>query len=88
MKGGSLTRYDPHRGFPSSPCCRPSNQSGGLSMKGINPLQVIQSLPEQIKEKTTSTVKALPRRLKRKAVSAVSNNIKKTKTRTIRDIFA
>ena len=37
MIGGSLTRYDPNRGQRSTGSGRAANQTGGLSMKGLDP---------------------------------------------------
>lgn len=73
MIGGSLTRYDPNRGQRSTGSGRPANQTGGLSIKGLDTVRVIQSLPANLKRKATSLSNRLP--------------IKKKK-RVIRDIFA
>lgn len=81
MIGGSLTRYDPNRGQRSTGSGRPANQTGGLSIKGLDTVRVIQSLPAELKR--------LPANLKRKATSLTKRlPIKKKKKRVIRDIFA
>ena len=51
MIGGSLTRYDPNRGTRSTESGRPSNQTGGLSIKGLDTASVLQSLPRALKRK-------------------------------------
>lgn len=73
MIGGSLTRYDPNRGQRSTGSGRPANQKGGLSIKGLDTVRVIQSVPATLKRKAVSLTNRLP--------------IKKKK-RIIRDIFA
>lgn len=92
MIGGSLTRYDPNRGQRSTGSGRPSNQTGGLSIKGLDPVRVIQSLPAELKRKATSFSKTVPGALKRKAAVLSNRFPKKTvfkkRKRTIRDIFA
>lgn len=80
MLGGSLTRYDPNRGQRSTGSGRPANQTGGLSIKGLDTVRVIQSLPAELKRKATS--------LKRKATSLTNRLPIKKKKRIIRDIFA
>ena len=84
MIGGSLTRYDPNRGQRSTGSGRPSNQTGGLSIKGLDTVRVIQSVPAELKR--------LPAKLKRKAAVLSNHFPKKTvfkkRKRTIRDIFA
>ena len=80
MIGGSLTRYDPNRGQRSTGSGRPANQTGGLSIKGLDTVRMIQSLPADLKR--------LPANLKRKASSLVNRLPIKKKKRTIRDIFA
>ena len=72
MIGGSLTRYDPNRGTRSTGSGRPSNQTGGLSIKGLDTASVIQSLP---------------RALKRKASSLKNQLLPKKRKRVIHDIF-
>ena len=72
MIGGSLTRYDPNRGQRSTGSGRPTNQTGGLSIKGLDTVRVIQSVPAALKRKAASLTNRLP--------------IKKRK-RVIRDIF-
>ena len=95
MLGGSLTRYDPNRGQRSTGSGRPANQTGGLSIKGLDTVRVIQSLPAELKRKATSLTNRLPANLKRKATSlkrkatALTNRLPiKKKKRIIRDIFA
>lgn len=66
MIGGSLTRYDPNRGQRSTGSGRPANQTGGLSIKGLDTVRMIQSLPAELKR--------FPTNLKRKAAS-LSNRI-------------
>ena len=73
MIGGSLTRYDPNRGQRSTGSGRPSNQTGGLSIKGLDTVRVIQSVPADLKRKAVSLINRLPT---------------KKKKRIIRDIFA
>lgn len=80
MIGGSLTRYDPNRGQRSTGSGRPANQTGGLSIKGLDTVRVIQSLPAELKR--------LPTTLKRKAASLSNRLPIKKKKRIIRDIFA
>lgn len=80
MIGGSLTRYDPNRGQRSTGSGRPANQTGGLSIKGLDTVRMIQSLPADLKR--------LPANLKRKASSLVNRLPIKKKKRIIRDIFA
>ena len=80
MLGGSLTRYDPNRGQRSTGSGRPANQTGGLSIKGLDTVRVIQSLPAGLKQ--------LPVKLKRKATSLTNRLPIKKKKRIIRDIFA
>lgn len=80
MIGGSLTRYDPNRGQRSTGSGRPANQTGGLSIKGLDTVRVIQSLPAELKR--------LPANLKRKAASLSNRLPIKKKKRIIRDIFA
>ena len=80
MIGGSLTRYDPNRGQRSTGSGRPSNQTGGLSIKGLDTVRMIQSLPADLKR--------LPANLKRKAVSLTNRLPVKKRKRIIRDIFA
>ena len=80
MIGGSLTRYDPNRGQRSTGSGRPANQTGGLSIKGLDTVRVIQSLPAELKR--------LPANLKQKAVSLTNRLPIKKKKRVIRDIFA
>lgn len=80
MIGGSLTRYDPNRGQRSTGSGRPSNQTGGLSIKGLDTVRVIQSVPQELKR--------LPAKLKRKASSLANRLPIKKKKRIIRDIFA
>ena len=80
MIGGSLTRYDPNRGQRSTGSGRPANQTGGLSIKGLDTVRVIQSLPAELKR--------LPANLKRKATSLTKRLPIKKKKRVIRDIFA
>lgn len=80
MIGGSLTRYDPNRGQRSTGSGRPSNQTGGLSIKGLDTVRMIQSLPADLKR--------LPANLKRKATSLTNRLPIKKKKRVIRDIFA
>lgn len=80
MIGGSLTRYDPNRGQRSTGSGRPANQTGGLSIKGLDTVRVIQSLPGDLKR--------LPAKLKRKATSLTNRLPVKKKKRIIRDIFA
>lgn len=80
MIGGSLTRYDPNRGQRSTGSGRPANQTGGLSIKGLDTVRMIQSLPADLKR--------LPANLKRKAVSLTNRLPIKKKKRVIRDIFA
>ena len=80
MIGGSLTRYDPNRGQRSTGSGRPANQTGGLSIKGLDTVRVIQSLPAELKR--------LPTNLKRKAASLTNRLPIKKKKRIIRDIFA
>ena len=80
MIGGSLTRYDPNRGQRSTGSGRPANQTGGLSIKGLDTVRVIQSLPADLKRH--------PAKLKRKAVSLTNRLPIKKKKRIIRDIFA
>lgn len=80
MIGGSLTRYDPNRGQRSTGSGRPANQTGGLSIKGLDTVRVIQSLPADLKR--------LPSKLKRKATSLTNRLPIKKKKRIIRDIFA
>ena len=80
MIGGSLTRYDPNRGQRSTGSGRPANQTGGLSIKGLDTVRVIQSLPAELKR--------LPAKLKRKATSLSNRLPIKKKKRIIRDIFA
>ena len=80
MIGGSLTRYDPNRGQRSTGSGRPANQTGGLSIKGLDTVRVIQSLPAELKQ--------LPANLKRKATSLTNRLPIKKKKRIIRDIFA
>ena len=80
MIGGSLTRYDPNRGQRSTGSGRPANQTGGLSIKGLDTVRVIQSLPADLKR--------LPAKLKRKATSLTNRLPIKKKKRLIRDIFA
>ena len=80
MIGGSLTRYDPNRGQRSTGSGRPANQTGGLSIKGLDTVRVIQSLPADLKR--------LPAKLKRKATSLTNRLPIKKKKRIIRDIFA
>lgn len=80
MIGGSLTRYDPNRGQRSTGSGRPANQTGGLSIKGLDTVRVIQSLPAELKR--------LPANLKRKAASLTNRLPIKKKKRIIRDIFA
>lgn len=80
MIGGSLTRYDPNRGQRSTGSGRPANQTGGLSIKGLDTVRVIQSLPADLKR--------LPANLKRKATSLTNRLPIKKKKRLIRDIFA
>ena len=80
MIGGSLTRYDPNRGQRSTGSGRPANQTGGLSIKGLDTVRVIQSLPADLKR--------LPANLKRKATSLTNRLPIKKKKRIIRDIFA
>lgn len=80
MIGGSLTRYDPNRGQRSTGSGRPANQTGGLSIKGLDTVRVIQSLPADLKR--------LPANLKRKAASLTNRLPIKKKKRIIRDIFA
>lgn len=80
MIGGSLTRYDPNRGQRSTGSGRPANQTGGLSIKGLDTVRVIQSLPAELKR--------LPANLKRKATSLTNRLPIKKKKRIIRDIFA
>ena len=74
MKGGSLTRYDPNRGTGNtgSGSGHPGRQTGGFSIKGIDGVRMIQSLPVKAK--------------KRKAIAAINRTKKKAK-RFIRDIF-
>lgn len=79
MIGGSLTRYDPNRGQRSTGSGRPANQTGGLSIKGLDTVRMIQSLPADLKR--------LPANLKRKASSLVNRLPIKKKKRIIRDIF-
>lgn len=64
MIGGSLTRYDPNRGTRSTGSGRPSNQTGGLSIKGLDAASVFQSLPRPLKRKTPFENR-LPKRRKR-----------------------
>lgn len=64
MIGGSLTRYDPNRGTRSSGSGRPSNQTGGLSIKGRDTVRMIQSLPRPLKRKAPSQNR-LPKKRKR-----------------------
>lgn len=78
MIGGSLTRYDPNRGQRSTGSGRPANQTGGLSIKGLDTVRVIQSLPAELKQ--------LPAKLKRKA-TALTNRLPIKKKKRIRDIF-
>lgn len=80
MIGGSLTRYDPNRGQRSTGSGRPANQTGGLSIKGLDTVRVIQSLPAELKR--------LPTNLKRKAASLTNRLPIKKKKRIIRDIFS
>lgn len=80
MIGGSLTRYDPNRGQRSTGSGRPANQTGGLSIKGLDTVRVIQSLPAELKQ--------LPANLKRKAANLTNRLPIKKKKRIIRDIFA
>lgn len=80
MIGGSLTRYDPNRGQRSTGSGRPANQTGGLSIKGLDTVRMIQSLPADLKR--------LPANLKRKATSLANRLPIKKKKRIIRDIFA
>lgn len=80
MIGGSLTRYDPNRGQRSTGSGRPANQTGGLSIKGLDTVSVIHSLPAELKR--------LPAKLKRKATSLTNRLPIKKKKRIIRDIFA
>lgn len=79
MIGGSLTRYDPNRGQRSTGSGRPANQTGGLSIKGLDTVRAIQSLPAELKQ--------LPGKLKRKATSLTNRLPIKKKKRLIRDIF-
>ena len=55
MIGGSLTRYDPNRGQRSTGSGRAANQTGGLSMKGLDTVRVIQSVPGPFKRKAPLT---------------------------------
>ena len=87
MIGGSLTRYDPNRGQRSTGSGRPSNQTGGLSIKGLDTVRVIQSLPADLK-RLPAGLKRLPAKLKRKASSLTNRLPIKKKKRIIRDIFA
>lgn len=87
MIGGSLTRYDPNRGQRSTGSGRPSNQTGGLSIKGLDTVRVIQSLPAEVK-RLPANLKQLPAKLKRKASSLTNRLPIKKKKRIIRDIFA
>lgn len=87
MIGGSLTRYDPNRGQRSTGSGRPANQTGGLSIKGLDTVRVIQSLPAELK-RLPANLKRLPANLKRKAASLTNRLPIKKKKRIIRDIFA
>ena len=87
MIGGSLTRYDPNRGQRSTGSGRPSNQTGGLSIKGLDTVRMIQSLPADLK-RLPANLKRLPANLKRKATSLTNRLPIKKKKRIIRDIFA
>lgn len=87
MIGGSLTPYDPNRGQRSTGSGRPSNQTGGLSIKGLDTVRVIQSLPADLK-RLPAGLKRLPAKLKRKASSLTNRLPIKKKKRIIRDIFA
>lgn len=85
MIGGSLTRYDPNRGQRSTGSGRPANQTGGLSIKGLDTVRVIQSLPAELK-RLPAELKRLPTKLKRKA-TALTNRLPIKKKKRIRDIF-
>lgn len=85
MIGGSLTRYDPNRGQRSTGSGRPANQTGGLSIKGLDTVRVIQSLPAELKQ-LPAKLKRLPTKLKRKA-TALTNRLPIKKKKRIRDIF-
>lgn len=87
MIGGSLTRYDPNRGQRSTGSGRPANQTGGLSIKGLDTVRVIQSLPAELKQ-LPANLKRKAANLKRKAASLTNRLPIKKKKRIIRDIFA
>ena len=87
MIGGSLTRYDPNRGQRSTGSGRPANQTGGLSIKGLDTVRVIQSLPAELKQ-LPANLKRKAANLKRKATSLTNRLPIKKKKRIIRDIFA
>lgn len=70
MIGGSLTRYDPNRGQRSTGSGRPANQTGGLCIKGLDTVRVIQSVPAALKRKAVSLTNRLPTK-KRNASFAI-----------------
>ena len=65
MIGGSLTRYDPKRGQRSTGSGRLSNQTGGLSIKGLDTVRVIQSVAGPIKRKAPLENRLPPKKRKR-----------------------